>query len=267
MLDQIDSNVLARIRSSLPEIESDFDVAILYACESGSRAWGFASTDSDYDVRFVYIHKPEYYTSIDLDRRRDVIELPIDDELDISGWDIRKALKLFRKSNPPLLEWLSSPIVYKDEFNFAESLRGSVASYFSKKASTYHYLSMAKRNTAANLDKSEILHKKYFYTLRPLLGVRWLESFDSPVPMRFQTMVDELSIPRNVRTAIHELLSKKAKSSEKSMGPPIGELSEFIGNEIARISELAAEMPGPLSTADELDALFRETLRSVWGYT
>ena len=96
---------------------------VLYACESGSRAWGFASTDSDYDVRFLYLRRPSWYLSIDLEARRDVIERPIDDELDVSGWDLRKALKLFLKSNPPLLEWLGSPIVYREEFPTAERLR------------------------------------------------------------------------------------------------------------------------------------------------
>jgi predicted nucleotidyltransferase len=100
------------ILEQLEQIEQEEQVTILYACESGSRAWGFPSQDSDYDVRFIYLHKPEWYLSIY--DKRDVIERPINNMLDINGWDLRKALNLFRKSNPPLLEWLQSPIQYKE---------------------------------------------------------------------------------------------------------------------------------------------------------
>ena len=102
-----------RIVESLRQIECEEDVTILYACESGSRAWGFESTDSDYDVRFIYLRKTPWYLTIQ--NKRDVIERPISDELDIAGWDLPKALGLFRKSNPPLLEWLRSPVVYLEE--------------------------------------------------------------------------------------------------------------------------------------------------------
>lgn len=90
------------ILKRLTDIEGEEDVKIFYACESGSRAWGFPSADSDYDVRFLYRHPEEWYLSVDLEEKRDVIERPINDDLDISGWDLRKALKLLRKSNPPL---------------------------------------------------------------------------------------------------------------------------------------------------------------------
>ncbi|KAA3615175.1 MAG: nucleotidyltransferase domain-containing protein [Planctomycetota bacterium] len=112
-----------RIQASLSEIEATEGVKILFACESGSRAWGFASQDSDYDVRFLYLHPPEWYLSINLEAKRDVIERPIVDELDVNGWDLRKALKLFRKSNPPLLEWLGSPIVYREPAQTAAKMR------------------------------------------------------------------------------------------------------------------------------------------------
>lgn len=98
------------IRSRLDAIQASENVCIVYACESGSRAWGFPSADSDYDVRFIYVRPVEWYLSID--DKRDVIECPVEDGLDINGWDLRKALRLSRKSNPPLLEWLGSPIVY-----------------------------------------------------------------------------------------------------------------------------------------------------------
>ena len=120
-----------RIVKKLDEISRSEDVQILYACESGSRAWGFSSRDSDFDVRFIYLRKKEWYLSIDLDRKPDVIELPIVDELDINGWDLRKALRLFQKSNPPLLEWLSSPIVYKEETSVIKKLKDLIPKSYS----------------------------------------------------------------------------------------------------------------------------------------
>lgn len=119
----LDDNVVIRIQQSLETVESREDVVVLLAVESGSRAWGFASVDSDYDVRFVYVYRPEWYLSIDLEGRRDVIERPIQNEIDLNGWDLRKALKLFSKSKPPLLEWLQCSILYRERFLLAKRLR------------------------------------------------------------------------------------------------------------------------------------------------
>ena len=117
----------AAINQALDHVEADDDVAILLAVESASRAWGFPSSDSDYDVRFVYVRPPDWYLSIDLEARRDVIEYPLKDNIDLSGWDLRKALRLFRKSNPPLLEWLQCPIVYRERCSFAAPTARNVA--------------------------------------------------------------------------------------------------------------------------------------------
>jgi uncharacterized protein len=125
------------IDQQIKTIEKSHGVQVLYACESGSRAWGFASPDSDYDVRFIYVQPRKNYLSIH--DRRDVIELPVNEILDINGWDIRKALQLFLKSNAPLYEWLQSPIVYQQETDFAAELRGLMPSYFSKRAGCHHY--------------------------------------------------------------------------------------------------------------------------------
>ncbi|MCA9438875.1 MAG: nucleotidyltransferase domain-containing protein, partial [Candidatus Omnitrophica bacterium] len=146
MTTPIDPAIHSEILSQLERIEDDRSVSILYACESGSRAWGFESRDSDYDVRFIYIRPRDWYLSVDLEKKRDVIELPIDDQLDINGWDARKALKLFRKSNPPLLEWLGSPIVYAEPFKFASTLREISKTHNAPTGCAYHYLHMARGN-------------------------------------------------------------------------------------------------------------------------
>src|SRR5688500_17692067 len=158
------------IFEKLKSIEHQFDVKILYACESGSRAWGFASPDSDYDVRFIYVHRMDYYLSID--EQRDVIELPINDVLDINGWELRKALRLFRKSNAPLFEWLQSPIVYETNPAFVEDMTRLMSGSFSARAAMHHYLSMAKGVFESDLSAEEVKLKKYFYALRPILAAK-----------------------------------------------------------------------------------------------
>ena len=133
----------ALIVNKLNEIGQKEHVKILLAVESGSRAWGFVSPDSDYDVRFIYVRPEKEY--LKLNSARDVIEEPIHDMLDINGWDLQKALKLLYKSNPTLFEWCYSPIIYK-ETEFADNLRSVMKNYFSVKRSLYHYISMAEGN-------------------------------------------------------------------------------------------------------------------------
>ncbi len=155
------------ILRKLNEIENRENVKILLAVESGSRAWGFASPDSDYDVRFIYVRPREDY--LRLEKTRDVIELPIEGELDINGWDLDKTLRLLRASNPTLFEWLSSPIVYR-ETEFARDFQGIMQQYFSSKRGLSHYLSMAGRNYREYLKGEKVKAKKYFYVLRPVLA-------------------------------------------------------------------------------------------------
>mgnify|MGYP000958089761 FL=1 len=127
------------IQKKLEEIEKQEHVKIILAVESGSRAWGFDSADSDYDVRFLYVREPEMY--LKLDNIRDVIEWQLDEVFDISGWDIKKALQLLYKSNPTLFEWINSPIVYKETKETLE-LRDIAKEYFDVKKSVMHYLNM-----------------------------------------------------------------------------------------------------------------------------
>lgn len=152
------------IKEKLREIEKQENIRILLAVESGSRAWGFASPDSDYDVRFIYVRQVEDY--LKLETVRDVIELPIDDMLDINGWDLKKTLRLLHKSNPTLFEWFSSPIVYM-ETEFADQFRKIMANYFSNKRSLYHYISMAEGNYR-QLKKLIVIVKRVYIEVSPL---------------------------------------------------------------------------------------------------
>src|SRR5690606_13894549 len=127
----IDEAVREEIMRRIRDAEQEHGVRVLYAVESGSRAWGFASPNSDYDVRFIYVHPHDWYLSVDLEDKRDVIEYEIVDDIDINGWDLRKALKLFWKSNPSFVEWMQSPIVYVDDRTFSEGVRSLMPGIYS----------------------------------------------------------------------------------------------------------------------------------------
>ncbi|MFN6207883.1 MAG: DNA polymerase beta superfamily protein, partial [Planctomycetota bacterium] len=145
-MSEVSPKIQTEIKRRLAEVERDEYVTILYACESGSRAWGFESQNSDYDVRFIYTRPRDWYLTIDLERRRDVIERPINDEIDLNGWDVRKALQLFAKTNPPLIEWLFSPVVYLQHGWFADHMRRLAPGVYNFTSARYHYLHMAEGN-------------------------------------------------------------------------------------------------------------------------
>jgi uncharacterized protein len=259
------NTMFAQIQSELAALERSHDVAILFAVESGSRAWGFASADSDYDVRFVYLHRRDWYLSIDLEKRRDVIELPLHDLLDISGWDIRKALQLFRKSNPPLLEWLQCPIVYCEQFSFAKKIRDLLPAFYSPGASFFHYLHMARGNIREYLQGDTVWQKKYFYVLRPLLAMLWIEKGLGPAPIEFSRLLDAVVTDSDLRRAINLLLEAKKSGAELDRGPKIPAIGRFIEEEMDRLQNYTASKPSAAPSVDLLNELFRESLREVWG--
>lgn len=256
------------IADALDRIEREHEVRIVHACESGSRGWGFASPDSDYDARFVYVHRRDWYLTV-LERtspgqpQRDVIELPIDAELDVSGWDLRKALRLLARSNPTLSEWLRSPVVYREHFTVADGLRALADHCYQPVAAWHHYLSMAWGNYRGYLRGDTVRTKKYLYVLRPLLACRWIEGSDLPPPMAFETLLDALLPHGAVRAAIEALLVVKRASAEVAEGPRIAVLNDWIEAELARMDA------APLTRAtrdtqppdlERLDAWFRQVL-------
>ena len=255
--------ITRKINAELSQIERENDVKVIYACESGSRAWGFPSEDSDYDVRFIYIHRPDWYLSIS--KRRDVIEKPISGNLDISGWDIQKALQLFRKSNPPLMEWLGSPIVYWEKFKTAQELRALAPQYYSRKACTYHYLHMAEGNYRDYLRGSEVWVKKYFYVLRPLLAILWMEQDRGVVPTDFNVIVANLDMDQTLRQAINDLIEEKKAGEELRHGPRNETISAFIEKEIERLSRNKPAYPRPKAPVEPLDKLFIHSLDEIWS--
>ncbi len=174
------------ILQKLAELEKTENIKILYACESGSRAWGFASHDSDFDVRFIYARNVNHYLSIA--EMSDVVGIPVDEVLDIGGWDLKKALKLFLKSNGPLYEWLQSPIVYRQDNAFAEEMRSLMPTYFSLRSGGNHYLSMANNTLRDDLQGEQVKLKRYFYALRPALACQWIVERQTVPPMEFDQL-------------------------------------------------------------------------------
>jgi predicted nucleotidyltransferase len=251
-----------RIDALLTAIETAERVRILYAVESGSRAWGFASTNSDWDVRFIYVRSLDGYLSVR--NPRDVLEMPIDDGLDASGWDIRKALHLLGKSNPPLLEWLRSPLVYREALTTTERLRKLSCDFFSPVSCMHHYLRMAERNYREYLQREKVWLKKYFYVLRPVLACCWIEQHGSMPPMEFGKLVDD-QMPDEVRPALDQLLQRKRSGDELDEGPRIPEINAFVEETIGRLrvpSETLAGVRRPDPSV--LDSVFRECLAEAW---
>lgn len=226
------------IKEKLLEIEKQENIRVLLAVESGSRAWGFASPDSDYDVRFIYIRQEEDY--LKLEAVRDVIELPIDDMLDINGWDLQKTLRLLYKSNPTLFEWFSSPIIYV-ETEFADQFRKIMSRYFSSKRSLYHYISMAEGNYREYLKRDMVRAKKYFYVLRPVLACRWILEKGTPPPMLFSELMEAL-LPERLRSDVNMLLELKMNSPEIREIPRVDTINEYLDSSIEEIKNIVKFM-------------------------
>lgn len=254
-----------RIENELTVIEEAEGVRIVYAVESGSRAWGFPSQDSDYDVRFLYVRPVDAYLSIM--PVRDVIECPISDVLDINGWDMQKALGLFRKSNPSILEWLHSSIVYLDRLDVASSLRDLEPIYVTMRSSLYHYLSLAKGQWQRYLNGEQVAAKKYFYVLRPVLACGWLLAHGTFPPLDLETLVrDRLSDNSELVAIIARLLKRKRAGDELTLGPRNPTLHAFLEQQLVAIQAQVEAMPKETEAPDHtlLDELFRTTLRLAW---
>ncbi|MBC8526520.1 MAG: nucleotidyltransferase domain-containing protein [Candidatus Cloacimonetes bacterium] len=267
-----DFQVKKIIVTRLQEIEQEENVKVLYACESGSRAWGFASKDSDYDIRFIYLHPIKWYLSIKTNK--DVIERPIDGLLDFSGWDLKKALWLFMKSNPPLLEWLNSPIIYLEQFSASAKLRNLLPEYYSPTSCLYHYLHMAQRNYREYLKGEVVWVKKYFYVLRPILACQWIEKGKGIIPVEFEKLSNKLLSNEEVRKAVNHLLEVKRNGTELDYKARIPILNDFIEKELTRLEKIKQNIkrdkfPRLNNQRDKpdiqrLNQLFYDMLQEVW---
>ncbi len=253
-------NIHAIILEKLREIERAHNITILHAAESGSRAWGFASTDSDYDVRFIYKHDIHEY--LRLNRNNDVITMPINDEWDLSGWDLDKTLRLLCKSNPSLYEWLSSPICYL-RTNFADKIKPLLTEYFSVERMIYHYLNMARNNIRIYLLGEKIKPKKYFYMIRPILACFWVFEFKTNPPVPFAELVDKI-LPSELKPKIDDLLAIKINNPEKTEIEHIQELDDFLTESAEKIHEDLQKLPEEKGRSwDELNKFFASEIISA----
>lgn len=258
-------DIQKEIQDNLNQIEEQYDVKILLAVESGSRAWGFASADSDYDVRFIYVHRPEEYLRID--PMKDVIEWQLDEVLDINGWDLRKALLAFAKGNPNVMEWANSPIIYRKSKHW-DALREAAMHYFSEKSALCHYYGTANSTLKGHLIGDRIRYKKYFYALRPLLCCRWIEKYHTAPPMEFDKLLTlfedcdrDDSLTEDLYNGIQDLLVRKGVTEEKDLNPQMPVIIDFIQSECARQKQLSDAAPDDhRHDYGELNAAFRNLL-------
>lgn len=247
------------IIKELEKIEKEFHVRVIYACESGSRAWGFPSIDSDYDVRFIYIHPRDWYLSIS--EKRDVIERPIDSELDIGGWDIRKALKLLKKSNSPLLEWISSPIVYSQLESAMAPFKELSKKTFLPETSFHHYLAMAKKKVSEMQEGEKVRAKTAFYALRPLLCCQWIVKFGTQPPMKIDELLSVFIPNGDLRNYLDELIDEKSRNNESFFIEPCSLLDDYLELQIDELQSNVPENPEKLKT-EVFDEVFRDVLKS-----
>ncbi len=256
----IPADVHAEIMRRLARAEEEHGVRILLAIESGSRAWGFASPNSDYDVRFIYAHAPRWYQAVDLEERRDVIEYAIVDDIDLNGWDVRKALRLFWKSNPAFVEWIQSPIRYIERGGLGDGARALLPQVYSVESGMYHYRSMAKTNYRGYLRADRVPLKKYFYALRPLLSVLWLERYATPAPIEFQRLLHLIDDRPGLRADIDALLDRKRGAPEMGLGDAVPSINDFVEEQLARLEAMSPDPARQPAALPLLNTLFHAAL-------
>ena len=252
-----------RIRNKLSTLSGELNLTIIYACESGSRAWGFASPDSDYDVRFLYVHPVAWYLKLHEDK--DVIDVPIehtpDGILDLGGWDLRKTLRLVAKSNPVIWEWLQSPIRYQQApFFDHERFLQVIAPFYSPITACHHYLSICRNSMAKEWTGEQIKIKKYFYRLRPLLAAMWIENTRTVPPMELQPLITMLANKPNIKQEVLKLWQLKQQTDEQIPINRIPMLDNFIVNELDHLQTAAPLLPASKGNMDDLNQLFHAYL-------
>lgn len=249
-----------KIIENLKQIEKENEIEILLACETGSRAWGFPSPDSDYDVRIIYKHKPEWYLTIK--EGKDSIDLMLEEnEIDISGWELRKSLRLLQKSNPPLLERIQSPEMYLSNNEFLESINTASKNFYSKIATIHHYAGMAHKAFSEVDGNSKYKLKKLFYSLRASLACKWIIQRDEIVPIEFPIMLEGISIDESIKTRIQELIELKSVKSESYLHSGELEVQDLINESLFEAGEKSKSLPSANGNVNELNNLLRQFVR------
>ncbi len=247
------------IKYYLEEIEKEKQIKILLASETGSRAWGFPSPDSDYDVRIIYMHPKDWYLS--LTEKKDSIQRMLENnEIDITGWDLRKSLRLLMKSNPPLLERIQSTIIYHQDDQFVNSIEALANNSYSRISTIHHYVSMAKKFFADIVNEKEYKLKKLFYALRSATACLWILKKNEIPPINFLQMIDGLDINEDLVTRINQLISIKSTQSEAYFHKGEPELFAFIHHCISLSEAGANSLPSVKTDIVQLDQFFVKML-------
>jgi uncharacterized protein len=255
---------VARVHARLEDIRSGQNVFIPLAVESGSRAWGFPSPDSDYDCRFIFIRPIEQYLSPW--QRRDVIETPIEGELDVNGWELGKAIKLLLKGNAVIIEWLTSPISYVADERFREDFLMLARSVADRDLQARHYLHLGERQRRVYFGDGRVVpQKKIFYALRPAAALRWLRHHpdQAVAPMHFPSLLEECDTPKDVMSIISDLLARKAETRELGSEPLPRAIAGFIDSEFALARENFPTRPRliPHEFRERADEFFLSVVR------
>jgi predicted nucleotidyltransferase len=260
VIEQIAPSIRQEIEARLAAIEAAEGVRYLLAVESGSRAWGFPSPDSDYDVRFVYVRPRDWY--LRLKPGRDVIEMPIEVDIDLNGWDARKTLGLMLKSNAVVGEWLSSPIRYREDDPAAARIAALADEIFDPRGVAHHYANLGRNAAERWLGGDDAVPvKRYFYALRPALAIRALRSNPDRWPsMNLQALMAESVIPASIAGMIDELVEAKRQTRELGNSRRFAELDALIRDELGRASELPERRPQE-SAPKAANEIFLDLLR------
>lgn len=248
-----------KIKKYLSDLEKEKGIEILLACETGSRAWGFPSPDSDFDVRVIYKHDKDWYLSLTEDK--DTIEYFLENnEIDISCWDLRKSLRLLVKSNPPLLERIQSPIIYKVDKDFLTGINSVAQKTYSRIATIHHYLSMAKKAFEEVTITEEYKLKIFFYALRASVACLWILEKEEIPPIEVGKMLNGLDFSANLKTRIGELIEIKSTISETYRHKGETVLIEFMKACIERAENESQSLPASKGKLTDLNDFFLKTL-------
>ena len=249
--------MLHKIQETIAQLERDKSIRVLYACESGSRAWGIPSPDSDYDVRFIYVHKLDWYLS--LCNRKDTITVQSDEaDLDMTGWDLRKTLQLMKKSNAAPLEWMNSPIVYQEAPGFLRRFQKVGDTCFSPNSLNYHYLSMAKKFQERCMGTAPVKLKTWFYALRTALNARWIVEKEALPPVVFKDLLS--LITPSIKKELLALIALKGTKNEDFLFEKEATLLQLIKESIAIAEAGKTDLPGSKVNMLEMDKFFQRMI-------
>lgn len=235
-----EKEIYDKILEKLYETERNYDVKIILAIESGSRGWGFASPDSDFDCRFIYVNKKDWYLSI-LDKK-DNIEYEAGKVFDINGWDLKKVMKHILKSNAVMLEWLSSNEIYIKNEKITKELENLAKEFFNPISVSYHYLSIAKNKLRELLLEENGRLKTYFYILRAILNADYVNKYKKMPYMELEKTIKELNIKEEVLSEIRKLQNIKKDANESYTLEKNEILINYFNDLILKSDETLKEM-------------------------